>query len=357
LAPQSNKVISLDWQFEVQANTEYFITFDFVSLQATDMLPAEYVRASSQLPLPHNVVAQTAPTVSSSGELKVRQDDQQLVVNAANVSLHFDKASGWLSDYSIKTQNMLLVPIRPDFWRAPTDNDFGEDFPQKAKVWKLVGQNAILKTFDWQQLASGQIEVRTEHYFPEVESRYLTSYLIDPDGSVELDIWFYAAAHKFQSALPRIGSLLQMPVEFDQVQWFGRGPQENYWDRKTSALVGLYQKSVDELYFPYVRPQENGYRSDVRRVSFTNRQGRGLEFIGRPQIGFGAQRYDVHDYDQFTKSGKHPHDLIAKDRIFINIDYKQRGVGGTDSWGSSPLFKYTLPWRDYHYGFVIRPKY
>jgi beta-galactosidase len=362
LAPQSSKTINLDWQFDVQANTEYFITFDFVSKQAQEMLPAGFVRARSQLLLPQHVVAPSAPSAPSLGELRVMQDDKHLVVSSANVSLRFDKVSGWLSDYLLNSNKMLLEPIRPEFWRAPTDNDFGEGFPQKAKAWKLAGQNTVLKIFDWKQLANGQIEVRTEHDLPEVESRYLTRYLIEADGSVELDIRFYAAAHKFHSALPRIGSLLQMPVEYEQVQWFGRGPHENYWDRKTSALVGLYQMSVDDLYFPYVRPQENGYRSDVRRVSFSNKQGSGLEFIGQPQLGFGAQRFDVHDYDQFEKSGSnsdskgmHPHDLSKKDRIFINIDYKQRGVAGTDSWGSAPLFKYTLPWRDYHYSFKIKP--
>jgi beta-galactosidase len=357
VAPQSSEIINLDWQFEAQANTEYFINFDFVSIGATEMLPAGYLRASSQLPLANKVIASLSPPVSRLAKLKVNQDDKHLVVKGNDVSVAFDLGSGWLSDYSLQTKSILVEAMRPEFWRAPTDNDFGEGFAETAKVWKLAGQNTVLKILDWKQLANAQVEVRTEHYFPDLQSRYLSHYLIEEDGSITVDLWFYAAPHQFQSALPRIGSLLQIPAEFDQVEWFGRGPHENYWDRKTSALVGLYQKTVDELYFPYVRPQENGYRSDVRRVSFSNQQGLGLEFIGLPLLGFGAQRFDVHDYDQFSKSGKHPHDLAAKDRIFINIDYKQRGVAGTDSWGSSPLFKYTLPWRDYHYGFVIKPRY
>jgi beta-galactosidase len=350
--PQGQQELKLDWAFLPQPDVEYFVNFEFVSKQATPMLPKGFEVAKAQLAfgaLSH-VVNQP-----SSGELKLRDSNSSLDITGPNFNIKFDRSSGWISSYQIKGQDMLLAPMRPEFWRAPTDNDFGEKFNEKAKVWKLAGQHALLTKFSYEIGDNGEVLLTTEHYLEDVESRYLSNYVIDAEGKVGVDIWFYAAPHKFQSALPRIGSLLQMPASFEQVQWFGRGPHENYWDRLTSADVGLFNMTVDELYFPYVRPQENGYRSDVRRVSFTNKSGIGLEFSGAPLIGFGAQRFDVHDYEQFEKTGMHPIQLQEKDRIFINIDYKQRGIAGTDSWGSPPLFKYTLPWRDYHYSFLITP--
>ncbi|MFT6948935.1 MAG: beta-galactosidase [Paraglaciecola sp.] len=357
VGPQSRLVVDLHWQLELQPGLEYFVNFEFINKQTSDMFPLGMVIARSQLPIDNKVLMSSEGNHSpSSHSIRVVEKSAQfLTLSTPGTNIQFDLTSGLLSAYQIEQRDMLLAAIRPEFWRAPTDNDFGEGFPQRAQVWKLAGQHGQLVACDWQTLENGQIELKTEHYLPEVESRYLTTYLVSGDGSVNLDIWFYAAPHRFQSALPRIGSLLQMPQEFAQVAWFGRGPHENYWDRKHSAQVGKYAMSVDELYFPYVRPQENGYRSDVRRVSFTNSQGLGLAFLGAPELGFGAQRFDVHDYEQFEKKGLHPHELPTRDRLFINIDYKQRGVAGTDSWGTPPLFKYTLPWRDYHYAFTIKP--
>jgi beta-galactosidase len=363
LAAQATMDFKLEFTFTQQAATEYFIIFDFVTRQASELLTEGFIVSSSQIDLSREKqVFETIASQHQDAKLKIEESPEQLTLKTNKVTISFDKRSGLLQDYFNSGINMLLAPLRPEFWRAPTDNDFGEGFPHKAKVWKLAGQHLKMTNFSWEYLASGDIQVNTEHYLTDLESRYLSTYMINNDGSINVDIWFYAAPHRFQSALPRIGSLLQIPSSFDRVVWFGRGPHENYWDRKTSALVGEYQMSVDELYFPYVRPQENGYRSDVRHVAFTNKDGLGLEFSGKPLIGFGAQRFDVHDYEQFEKrgsdfesSGMHPHDLDEKNRIFINIDYKQRGVAGTDSWGSAPLFKYTLPWRDYHYGFKITP--
>jgi beta-galactosidase len=357
VAPQQQTMLSLPLKFKAQANTEYFVNFYWKTKKATQALPADFVVANSQLSLKDK--AKNISPQAIEGKIVLQDSEKQLLISASSqnheTAVEFDKSTGWLSQYRIDSKDMLVAQVRPEFWRAPTDNDFGEQFPAKAKVWQLAGQHSELQKISWKKLNEQQIEIRTEHYLTDVESRFLSTYVVSSNGNVDVDQWFYAAPHKFQSAFPRIGNLMQIPAEFDQVSWFGRGPHENYWDRKTSAFVGRYNMSVDDLYFSYVRPQENGYRSDVREVSFTNKQGQGIQITGLPLIGFGAQFYDVQDYDQFEKKGLHPHDLPKKDHIFVNIDYKQRGVAGTDSWGSSPLYQYTLPWRDYRYGFSIKP--
>lgn len=348
IAPQTSETVSLDLDFTPEQGIEYFINLSFLNKVANHGVPSGHEFASVQLFVAHHLQAQLE-SVPSHEHLVLDDQNDKVVLSSGSTQIHFDKHTGLLSQFQIEQNTLLLAPLRPEFWRAPTDNDFGENFPDKAKAWKHAGSNIELTHFSVEQLSNGEVKVNTEHYLADVESRYLVEYGIDNNANVTVDIWFYAAPHKFHSELPRIGSLLQMPLEYEQVDWYGRGPHENYWDRHHSARVGKYHARVKDLYFPYVRPQENGFRSDVRRVSFTNPKGVGLQISGQPLLGFAAQVYDVHDYDQFERVGKHPHDLVAKDRLFINIDYKQRGVGGTDSWGTPPLFKYRLPWRDYHY--------
>ena len=189
-----------------------------------------------------------------------------------------------------------------------------------------------------------------------IESRYFTTYTIDATGAITVDCLFYAAPHKKQSELPRFGTLFQLKKNLSQVSWFGRGPHENYIDRATSAAVGRYEMSVPELQFDYIRPQENGYRTDVRKVAlFDPATGTGLEFLGSELLCFGATYIDKNDLGHDSKPKLHPHEVVLRDRLFLNIDYRQRGVGGTNSWGQSPLFKYTLPWLDYRYSFTIKP--
>lgn len=357
VAPQSSTELVLNFDPVDQAGIETLLNLQFVLKQQDKGLPKGHVIAQSQMSVNNYLQANFPVENPSSDKLQMLEQEHQVRFESDSLQIIFDRTSGLISDYQINRQSLLKAPMRPEFWRAPTDNDFGENFPEKAKAWLNAGSNARLTSLSVTTTDVGDFQLKTEHYLPDVESRYLTEYLITDSGQISMDIWFYAAPHKFHSELPRIGTLVQMPTEFEQVQWYGRGPHESYWDRKASALVGVYHTDVDGLYFPYVRPQENGFRDDVRYVQFTNADNLGIQFSGEPLIGFGAQRYDVKDYDTFAKTGKHPHDLPEQDRLFINIDYKQRGVGGTDSWGTPPLFKYRLPWRDYRYQLTISPIY
>lgn len=353
VAPQQTTEYDFNWQVSLAPGIESFITFEFITKAASPGLDKGFVVASSQLAFPVLAPEPSQPSAEMSQvELTETKANWQAEANSTLITI--DKRSGFINQIRHSQDNLLVEQVRPEFWRAPTDNDFGEQFSEKAKAWQYAGKHSELTHLSVERRDDGAVQISTEHFLVDVQSRYLSTYVIDAHGTITVDIWFYAGPHQFQNELPRIGSLFQISTELNQVEWFGRGPHENYWDRKTSALVGAYSSTVEDLYFPYVRPQENGFRDDVRRVSFTNLKGQGLEFIGQPLLGFGAQYYDVHDYDQFEKQGLHPYQLKKQDRIFVNIDYKQRGVGGTDSWGTPPLFKYRLPWRDYKYRFQIR---
>lgn len=352
--PQHKQKVTLAWHTKLQDNIEYFANFQFVQKHPRKGIPQGFVVAQDQYPLTQ--IGHHKSTLLNQDPVSLVETNKSWQIQGQSVVASFDKSNGLLSQYVVNDVNLLDAPIRPEFWRAPTDNDFGENLPEKAKHWLNAGRNIQLTDFKVEPISKTEIKVRTEHYLVDVESRYLVEYRLFGSGRVDVDIWFYAAPHQMFSELPRIGTLFTLKPDLTDVSWYGRGPHENYWDRKSSAFVGKYTSTVDELYFPYVRPQENGYRTDVRELTLLNKAGVGLIFNGLPLFGFGVQKYDVQDYDIFAKRGLHPHELSPKNSLFLNIDYKQRGVGGTDSWGTPPLFKYTLPWRDYHYQFSFGPK-
>jgi beta-galactosidase len=164
---------------------------------------------------------------------------------------------------------------------------------------------------------------------------------------------------EIEKSLPemmRFGMNMELPKQFSEITWYGRGPFENYWDRKTAAFVGLYNSTVAEQYFPYIRPQENGYKTDVRWLALQSKEGHGLMFIGDSLLGFSALNYTMDDFDQGSKKNyRHTNDLVPKDFVSLNVDYKQTGVGGDDSWYARPHPQYTLNYGEYQYAYTIRP--
>ena len=156
--------------------------------------------------------------------------------------------------------------------------------------------------------------------------------------------------------IPRVGVRLSMPGRFENMTWYGRGPHENYCDRNTSAQVDQYESTVAEQYFPYIRPQENGYKTDIRWMTLTDETGFGLMFDGMPQFSGSALQNSIEDFDQGTRDNyRHINDIVPHDTVFVTIDMKQMGVGGDDSWGARPLPKYRIPAGDYNFRFRIFP--
>jgi beta-galactosidase len=148
---------------------------------------------------------------------------------------------------------------------------------------------------------------------------------------------------------------LVVPAPFSTVEWYGRGPQESYWDRKTAALVGRYRGTVSEQYFPYVRPQETGNKTDVRWLALTDSSGAGLLFVGDSLLSMSALHYTIADLDPGLEKGQtHSGELVERPEVYVNVDERQMGVGGTDSWGTPALPQYSLPYAEYHYRFRMR---
>ena len=357
---QTSQLVDIAITTKLEAGVEYFINLQAVQNKAKNRLPAGHIVASEQLRLTDYLPVNDLKTA----RLKVNDSKASLAFTTQNASFTFDKKTGLLSNISVFNQPLLQSsvkqPVEPNFWRAPTDNDFPQKgYADSFGVWQHVGSNMTLTSFSSEKISSTQYKVVTEHALHNVQSRYFTTYTINGRGIVDVDVYFYAAPHKPFPALPRLGMQFVVNKQFKNVQWYGRGPHENYDDRKASAFVGLYNADVDSLRVPYVRPQENGHKTDVRYVTFYDDKGDGVKFSGAPLIGFNASYYNMYDYDkspeQVNKRNMHPTDLTKSPYIYINIDYKQRGVGGTDSWGSKPLYDYELPWLDYKYSYKIEP--
>ncbi len=261
-----------------------------------------------------------------------------------------------MNQYTLQGQEMLLSVLEPHFWRAPTDNDIGNSQQIRCAMWKDAVQHGQLVFIRVEKDDAGRAVVKAQHRFPSVDAVYLTSYTVQPDGAVLVSVEMKAGKTPIPE-LPRFGMRVLLKGQYDNVSWFGRGPFDNYEDRKTAAAVGLYNMKADSLFHPYPRAQESGYRTDVRHIALTDAQGKGLSAYGAPLICTGVLHFDMArmEFDRHAPENIHGGSMTNDDLIWWNIDYKQSGVGGDNSWGATPHAEYMLPYRDYQYSFILRP--
>jgi beta-galactosidase len=191
--------------------------------------------------------------------------------------------------------------------------------------------------------------VTAEATLPPEGSRARTSFTVYGTGVIEVESAVTPAAGAPE--LPRVGMQMLIPGEFRNVEWYGRGPHETYWDRRTGAAIGVYRSRVGELWTPYVEPQETGNRTDVRWVTFTNRAGAGLRAVAVPELYFSAWPFPMSELER----AKHSAEIQMSKEITVNLDHRQMGVGGDDSWGAQPHAEYRLPARPYVYKFRLEP--
>jgi beta-galactosidase len=354
---QQKQHMQLDYGIQLQSGDEYFLNVQVTANKTNGVIPKGHVIAWSQLALTEVSIA---PKERPKIQLSISDKKQAYHFKGRKFSLSIDKTTGLISSMVYFGNELLKASPRPDFWRAPTDNDLPiKDYGDKISPWQKAGKDTSLVSIKLTKESKYQAKIKVEHYINSIGSRYFTTYHVFGNGEVNVDVYFYAAPHKKQSEIPRLGTLFELDKQYSNVSWYGRGPHENYSDRNTSAHVGQYQSNVADLYVAYVRPQENGYRTDVRHVSFFNKDGKGITFKGAPLIGFGAQYYDTADYHataaQVKAKNLHPHELPNKQKIYVNIDHMQRGVGGTNTWGAKPLSDYIIPYLDYQYSYSFMP--
>ena len=256
----------------------------------------------------------------------------------------------FLDSYQAGDVELIRSGPRPYFWRAPIDNDRGNDLPKRSAVWRAASHNWVVDSVTATHEVHGAVEIRVQGHFPDVDSTIEITYTVFGNGEVQVDSSFRPGETELPE-MPRFGMQMTVPGAFEEMAWYGRGPHESYWDRKTGAAVGVYSGSVDDQYFEYSEPQENGNKTDVRWVTLTDSEGLGLEAVGMPLLSVSAHFYTVEDMEK----AKHKHEMQRKDFVTLNLDYKQTGVGGEDSWGARPLSQHILEPQPLAYSFRLNP--
>ncbi|HPA87377.1 MAG TPA: glycoside hydrolase family 2 TIM barrel-domain containing protein, partial [Bacteroidales bacterium] len=368
LAPGQDTVVTVPVAgVEVVPGTEYFLNLRVSRSDEWNYVPEDHVYATAQFRLPY----EGGPVPSGRDELAVIQtstEGSKYTVNSTDISVVFDLEKGRLETYSFKGKLLISKGPEPDFWRPPTDNDYGYNMDRRLGVWKKAGEKSSVKKVTINQPEMSKVVLTFEYDIPDPDGRkiagYVTTYTILGSGEVIVKNQFSKVSDAIPE-IPRMGMQMQLPDEFTNLKWFGRGPHENYADRKTSAEVGLYESTVDDQYVPYIRPQENGYKTDTRWLTLTDETGTGLLVSGNPVICFAALN-NIHDdfespgkLSQYRKDAKsantHTNDIKPRELVNLNVDLGQMGVGGDNSWGAEIHPKYRLLERRYEYTFRISP--
>ena len=300
----------------------------------------------------------SALETETSSDIAVSSRGDFTIVESQEFKMTFDSKRGLLMHLDYGFGNVLQGPIRPNFWRAPIDNDFGYQMPSKFGIWKDMTQEATLTSMEIGEKEDDPetTVVHTVFALNEDGAQISISYTINGKG--DLHVSNTLTGVDGLPVIPRLGNNFILKNRFQQVQWYGRGPHENYQDRKTGSLVGKYSSEVKDLMYPYIRPQENGNRSDVRWVQFLDEHGQGVKISSSDHlISFSAHHQYNSDFDEGDrKIQRHTYDIPNRNIVNVNIDYKQMGVGGDNSWGAQPLEKYKIQPAAYTYSFLIRGK-
>ncbi|KAA5823681.1 DUF4981 domain-containing protein [Algibacter amylolyticus] len=312
-------------------------------------------------------------TVKEASKLNIEVSETAIKVNNDNVSAMFNKASGILVDLSFKDGKNIIKNqqgFTPNFWRAPIDNDFGNNLDKKSRVWRHVTKNRTLSSIT-EHVKNGNaivtVKYNLQNKADEIIAKFEINYTIKRDGSILMNNKF-EKVKKDLPDLPRIGLSIQLLKEFNNVSWYGRGPYESYLDRKTGAKIGVYSGLVKDFNWAYIRPQENGNKSDVRWMSLKNSGNKGIKIYGFPTIDFSAHHAIMEDFESLERTdgrqrdgdivtNRHTIDVQERDLTALNIDYKQMGVGGDTSWGAQTHQEYKLLSDTYEYTFLIVPTF
>ena len=360
IAPQQRKVITdaelkaaIARVLEHHPDAESFVNFEFRSREAQPLIDKGQVLARQQFSL-KSYQFPTLDAASANASLKVEETVSYVRFEAAGTALTIGKQSGWIDYLDVNGTPMLIdrESVTPIFWRAPTDNDYGAWLQQRFAVW----HQPVMKLKGVEVKADGAVAT---FQLPDVKATLTMTYTLKADGQVVVREQLSTEKGADVSPMFRYGMQLQMPKEFAQVEYYGRGPIENYIDRNNSEFIGVYQNSVADEYFPYVRPQESGNHTDVRWFRVKDEQGRGLEFYGSAPIEVSALNYSVADLDDgVTKDkvwGRHSGDLEPSPFTQVLIQQRQMGLGCVNSWGAWPRKEYLVPYKDYDFTFAIRP--
>lgn len=360
VAPQQTGKITLDLGTTTN-NKEWLLNVAYKLKKAEGVLAAGTVISRDQLRLtqPLNTVMNLANVKSTNiaePKTTIKSDDaNNLTVKGENFTIEFNKQNGFMNRYDANGLEMLNkgAQLTPNFWRAPTDNDFGAGLQKKFEAWKNPG---IKLTSLNSKVESNQAIVVATYDMANVAAKLTLTYVINNAGSVKVTQKMTADKDAKVSPMFRFGMQMQMPKTFSKIEYYGRGPGENYADRNNSEFIGLYRQNVAEQFYSYIRPQENGNKTDIRWWKQINMGGNGLKFVSEAPFSASALNYTIESLDDGDgKDQRHSPEVTPADFTNLCIDKAQMGLGCVNSWGAWPRAEYMLPHGDYEFTFIMSP--
>ena len=357
-APQQRVHIALPYDpATLPAAGELLLDVAYKLKTAEGILPAGHTAARAQLPIREYAFAAPAAKSAAEGERLAVADNHAdyLIVAGNGVRLDFSRKTGFITRYEARGLDLLAdgSTLRPNFWRAPTDNDFGAGLQHKMAVWKQPEMK--LKALTHAE-ADGIVTVKAGYEMPGVQAALEIEYAVDNTGAVTIAQSLHATPGAEVPDMFRFGMRFEMPEAFDRLQYYGRGPGENYADRKSSAFVGLYRQSVDEQFHPYIRPQETGTKSDLRWWHLADIGGRGLTVTSDAPFSASALHYSQESLDEGpAKRQGHSPEVEKQKCVSVCLDKVQYGLACVNSWGALPLPEYRVPYADYTFRLKIAP--
>ena len=367
IAPQATKLVksealksAIEKAEAEHATEEITINFAFASDGSQPLVDKGQVMARQQIILNGYEFDKVDAPANTGSKIEVEETNSYVKVSAERMSVTIGKKTGMIDYLDVDGEPMLKFreSMTPEFWRAPTDNDYGASLQKKMRVWKNPQMN--LKSFDKSE-SKDSVVLTANFEMPEVKAELMLRYRINAAGEVTVTEKMTTDKEAKVADLFRYGMQLQMPASFSKLEYYGRGPEENYIDRHSSAFIGKYEANVKDEYYPYVRPQESGNHTDIRYFSIFNpTTGKGITFEGYAPMECSAIPYLVEDLDAGIEKehawGQHSGDLVEKGLVQLHIQQRQFGLGCIDSWGSSPMEKYRMHYQDRCFSFVIKAK-
>jgi len=366
--PGQSFIVDLNKDFTTKYKVDYFLNVTAFIVEPEPLLPTRHIVAREQFifkqcrPLVFQPTTNRRPKAPSS-IFTILNKQKIIQIKWAGCKLELDKASGAILRYSLLGQELLHQAIVPNFWRAPTDNDYGNNMPVDTKIWKESSYKRTLTQFTINGTTIADLSKKSEHQHLQIS----THFTFPAEGITwELNYQLFTSGDLYVSNkiactnatlpyLPRLGNTLAFKGNFNKIEWYGRGPHENYADRKSSAFLGLYKKSIANMHFPYIRPQENGYRTDTRSLVLKNKNKDRITIEGGTPFGFSALHHTIADVDEgLEKTNRHSIDVPQRPETYLTINYQQMGIGGDDTWGAPVHNAYKIFPGDYFFAYVIR---
>jgi beta-galactosidase len=359
IAPQQTQSITLALG-DIHNENEWLLNVQFIQKNRENLIPAGHIVAKNQVVL--NEYKAPSMKLEDVHEINniitpiVKDENINcLEIVGYNFNIQFNKKTGYMDSYYVNGTQMIKQGgmLSPNFWRAPTDNDYGADLQKKYAVWKNPGINLMSLRY---KIIQGQIVVWAEYEMKNVQAKLLLTYTINNIGHVKVNQRMITYSNVKMPDMFRFGMQLVMPKSFEYISYYGRGPIENYSDRKYSADIGLYNQSVTEQFYPYIRPQETGNKTDIRWWKLLNMKGDGLMFVAEAPFSASALHYTIESLDDGDfKKQSHSGELEEFNLTNFLIDKAQQGLACVNSWGALPLPEYRLKYDNYEFTFIMIP--